>query len=168
MITSRIYDWARRRSTKPAIAANDVVLNYAEFACTIEAIRSFLERQNLPLNRTAVILPRNLLDAWVFTLALRALGLNTICVQSVDQAETLNLKDVVVIVLSEFKRQAPKLEGSSLAGINAIIVPKSIVSDQRSADPPPHPIYSPPFGGHILLTSGTTGIYKKLFVDGGD
>ena len=30
------------------------------------------------------------------------------------------------------------------------------------------PTFAPPLGGHVLLTSGTTGIYKKLFVDGRD
>lgn len=166
MITTRIYDWARRQSTKPAIVANELALNYAEFACAIEAVRSFLERQNLPVNRSVVILPGNLLEAWVLVLALRALGLNTICVQSVEQANTLNLKNIAAVVLSEFKGREPKLDGSSLAGIDVTVVPHAIVSGPHSGGPPPHPLYTPPFGGHVLLTSGTTGIYKKLFIDG--
>ena len=101
-------------------------------------------------------------------LALRALGLNTICLQSIDQVDTLGLNNVAAIVLSEFKSSAPKLKSSSLAGVNAITVPRRIVWGKHCADPPADPTFAPPLGGHVLLTSGTTGIYKKLFVDGGN
>jgi acyl-coenzyme A synthetase/AMP-(fatty) acid ligase len=164
MITNRIYEWARSQPTKPAFIINDITFSYAKFARAIEVTRSFIERQGLPVGQTAIVLPQRLDDAWVFVMALRTLGLNTVCVPTIALAEALRLRNVACIVVPDAKQEAPKLNGTPLAGTKVIIVP--ISQFRITGDPPLHPEQAPPFGGHIILTSGTTGTYKKVFLDG--
>lgn len=76
-------------------------LSYAAFARAIEASRRFLAEQDLPPGRTAIVLLHNLSDAWVAVLALRALGLTTVAVPSLAEAEALGLKDVACLVVAE-------------------------------------------------------------------
>ena len=87
------------------------------------------------------------------------------CDQSFEQAQSLNLKSVAFIVVSQGHDQAAKLRGTSLDGTNAITVSPEIFSNIRTGKLPSYQPHVPPFGGHILLTSGTTGTYKKIFLD---
>jgi acyl-CoA synthetase (AMP-forming)/AMP-acid ligase II len=168
MILNRIYEWARSEPTKTAVISHDRQLSYCDFARAIAAARSFLERHDLPIGQTAIVLQNTSLDAWVLVMALRSLGLDTICIPSIDRAEALKLRNVSCVVMSEAKLGAPKFAGPSLHGVKAIVVPSAIFSDIRAGDPPSYPHQAPPFGGHMLLTSGTTGTYKKVFLDGAD
>ena len=163
MITNRIYDWARSQPTNPAVIFNDVTLSYAAFANAIESARGFFGRQGLQLHQTAIVLSESLLDAWVFVMALRALGLNTVYVQSVDRVDALRLNNLGCVVVPEV--EARKFTGASLEALNTILVPSALFTKIKS-EPPRYPEQAPPFGGHILFTSGTTGTYKKLFLDG--
>jgi acyl-CoA synthetase (AMP-forming)/AMP-acid ligase II len=98
MVIERIYQWARLQPTKPALIYNDNVVDYAGFAQTIEAYRKSLEMEALPPGTVAVVAAGNLADAWVLILALRALGLTTIHVNSLAQAKMLGLKHVSCVV----------------------------------------------------------------------
>ena len=115
MITNRIYDWARSQPTNPAVIFNDVTLSYAAFANAIESARGFFGRQGLQLHQTAIVLSESLLDAWVFVMALRALGLNTVYVQSADRVDALRLSNVGCVVVPE--AEARKFTGASLEAI---------------------------------------------------
>ena len=166
MIVNRIYEWARSQPTKAALIHNDASVSYAEFARAIEASRSFFKSQNLPAGSTALVLVHSLDDAWVFTLALRALGLNTSCVRSIAEAEAIKFKDVSCIVVKEGKRESQQLHGNPPAGAKVIAVPAAIFSNIRIGDLPIAPRDGNLFGGHILFTSGTTGSYKKVLQEG--
>jgi acyl-CoA synthetase (AMP-forming)/AMP-acid ligase II len=168
MIANRIYEWARSQPTKPAVISSDHdhTSSYADFARAIECARRFFELQGLPAGQTAIVLSSNLFDDWVRVMALRALGLNTVCVRSVEVAAAVKLRNVACLVMFEATQHAPKFNGTSLEGIKVIMVPRAIFSHVRTGDPPLPPHRAPPFGGHILLTSGTTGTYKKVFFDG--
>ena len=166
MITARIYEWAHSQPAQLALIANDQILNYAEFARAIEAARGFFSGYNLPVGTNAVVLAGTLVDAWVFTLALRTLGTNTVCVQLIQDAEALNLKNVACVVIGEGRGETIKLNDASFAGSQAITVPISVFSRIHLGDPPFHPQTATPLGGHILLTSGTTGTYKKVLMEG--
>ena len=162
MITNRIYEWALSQPTKPAFIFNDNTYTYSAFAHAIDASRRFFEQEGLPVGQTAIVSTENPADDWARVIALRALGLNTVCVQSVV-AETLKLRNVACIVVNQ---NAPKLSGTSLEGLKIIVMPKAVSHICTTCDPPPHPEQALPFGGHILLTSGTTGTYKKVLLDG--
>ncbi len=161
MITNRIYEWARLQPTKLALISNDVPFSYADFARSVEAARNFFAQQSLPATRTAIVLAAGIDDAWVFILALRALGLNTASVNSVAQAFALELKNLAAIIVANAHPEASKLNRGGVNDAKIIRVPSDLFDNIRTGDLPLplHP--APPFGGHILVTSGTTGSYKK-------
>jgi acyl-coenzyme A synthetase/AMP-(fatty) acid ligase len=165
MIINRICEWARSQPTKPAIIYNDGTLTYADFARAVEFARRFFEKQDLPVGQTVITVPGTLLDAWVLVMSLRALGLNTVCIQSVEQANALKFRNLAGIVTS-VKGLAQAFDGTALESVRKIVLPATIFSDTDASDLPVPPQNLPPLGGHILLTSGTTGTYKKLLLDG--
>ena len=164
MITSRIYHWAHSQPASPAVIFNDEVLSYAAFANAIESARVFLGGQGLQLYQTAIVLSESLLDAWVFVMALRALGLNTACVQSADRVAAVGRRDVACVVIPEV--EVSKFTSTSLERIRTILVPGDLFVKILTSGPPRDPEQALPFGGHILFTSGTTGTYKKVFLNG--
>ena len=164
MITKRIYEWAHTQPTKLAAIFNDHKLSYADFARAIERARAFLAGQGVQAGQTVLVFPSNF-DAWIFILALRALGLNTVCVQSADQLGALRFSNTTGIVIPEGINELP-VRGTPLENARTIVVPRAVFSDYRTGEPPYYEHHTHPFGGHILLTSGTTGAHKKLYLDG--
>ena len=166
MIVGRIYEWAKRQPDKTAVIWNDVSLNYRSFSNAIRAACDFLQRENLPTGRTAIVLVNGLLDAWILVMALRSLGLNTISVNSLATAQSLSISDVACIIVTQTEAPVRNLTAIATSGTKVVTVPASILSikDADELLTIPHDVR--PFGGHILYTSGTTGTYKKLMMSG--
>ncbi len=162
MMIKRINEWARSHPSDIAFISDGRELTYAAFARSIERTRAFFETKNLSLGKTAIILETPRLQVWLCVLALRALGLNTLCLGLIKQMETLKQKDIACYVVAEADAW---FESNSLRDLPVLSVPETILSIGDSDDPVPEPNYAPEVGGHILLTSGTTGSYKKVFLD---
>ena len=96
MLLERIYEWAHSHPTKTAIVCDDVAINYATFSRAIDAARRFLEPYALPAGRTAIVLVISPLDAWILLLALRSLGFNTFCIDTIDHAIRFKLRNVAL------------------------------------------------------------------------
>jgi acyl-coenzyme A synthetase/AMP-(fatty) acid ligase len=99
-------------------------------------------------------------------MALCALGLTTNSVASIAQAETLNLRNVACVVGTENELRFHKLSGRSLMGTKVITLPRGIFANIDATDLTRRLENAPPFGGHILFTSGTTGTYRKVLQKG--
>ena len=166
MLAKRIYEWAALQPARPAVISNGVTLRYADFARAIEAARAFFQPRGFEVSSIAIVPAGTLEDAWVFSLALRACGLDTICVQSLQQANSLKLRNVACIVVPQGAEQGLRLAGTALEGTPVVVVPSTIFAKVQEGDLPQYPDSAAPFGGHILLTSGTTGAYKKLLLAG--
>src|SRR5262245_23729739 len=123
MVVDRIYQWARSHPTKTAIVCDDVAINYAAFSRAIDAARRFLKPHALPVGRAAIVLFNSPLDGWVLLLALRSLGLNTICVRTIEVAEQLKLRDVAFVVVTQSELNSHKLRAQTLTGTQVIVVP---------------------------------------------
>jgi acyl-coenzyme A synthetase/AMP-(fatty) acid ligase len=162
MIVDRIYEWAKCQPDKTAVIWNDVSVSYLSFANAIRANFDFFQQENLPVGRTAIVLVHNLLDAWLIIMALRALGLNTIAVTSIAAADALKIRDVACVVITQAEAaSSPGLVAKAPSDAKILVVPQL----HRSGPPEDlYPCSSSPFGGHILYTSGTTGVYKKLMM----
>jgi acyl-coenzyme A synthetase/AMP-(fatty) acid ligase len=164
MIINRVYEWAKCQPDKTAVIWSDVSVSYLSFANAIRATFEFFQQENLPVGRTAIVLVHNLLDAWLIVLALRALGLNTISVTPTVAADTLKIRDVACVVVTQTEAAArPDLIADAASGARIVVVP------QLHRTGPPEDLYAcsgSPFGGHILYTSGTTGVYKKIMMSG--
>jgi acyl-coenzyme A synthetase/AMP-(fatty) acid ligase len=165
MLLERIYEWARSRPKKTAIIDNDVPINYASFSRAIDAARRFLEPHALPAGRTAIVLFKSPLEGWILLLALRSLGLNTICVETIEIAERLKLRDVAFLVVAQSELNSHDLRAQTLTGTQVIVVPTTIYASVHTGEVPAIRLNNPPFGGHIIFTSGTTSGHKKLVLD---
>jgi acyl-coenzyme A synthetase/AMP-(fatty) acid ligase len=166
MIVDRIYEWAKRQPEKPAVIWNDVPLSYRSFSNAIRTSCDCFQRENLPVGRTAIVLANGLLDAWIIVMALRTLGLNTISVDSIKQVESLKIRDVACIIVTQAEAAAGNLTGTATGGAKVVVVPPTIYSIKDTNELLVVQHYVRPFGGHILYTSGTTGTYKKVMLSG--
>lgn len=167
MIVDRIHDWAASQPGKLAIIHNDEPISYAEFAQAIGAVRRHLAGHDLPAGTTAVTLVADQAEGWVITLALRTLGMNTIVVGSIAEAEKLALRDVGAVVTTRHDAAELRLTRPKAFGRRIIAVPAAVWRDpQGGAGLAPIDDPDRPYGGHILYTSGTTGEYKKLLKEG--
>ncbi|HEY7986015.1 MAG TPA: AMP-binding protein [Methylophilaceae bacterium] len=164
MITTQIYQWAREQPQRPAVVSNGTVIDYAHFWRLIEAARGFFAQQQLPEGHTAMVLLDRLMDSWVLTLALRSLGMDTVSVQHWGQAKNLRIKNLACLVTAQSVEDEYHLSGH--VATKVIIVPGSIFAGCESGDLVFDQRYARPAGGHILYTSGTTGIYKQVMLGG--
>ncbi len=149
---------------KTAICAGELKLSYELFSLFIDKTRSFLDRSIPRKDGTTIIAISNLPESWIVLLAARSLGLQTIAVQSLEVLHTLGDIDIGCIVTSEFGPMPEFEQEARHLQVPVIRVPTAVyeksrevastVSDQVSV-----------MGGHILLSSGTTGVQKKVRID---
>ena len=161
-----IYRWAKSQPDKAAMIYNGQTLSYATLARGIEVSRRFLERLNPPAGKVAVVVLQNVADSWINIHALRALGLTTICVPNIASARALKIRNVACIVTTEAEQHAHTIRESDLQGTPLIVMPSALYANIFAGEIPRPPISAPPLGGHILYTSGTTGSFKKVLMDG--
>jgi acyl-coenzyme A synthetase/AMP-(fatty) acid ligase len=166
MIVDCIYEWATQQPNATAVIWNDVSLSYRSFSNAIRSACDFLQRENLPIGRTAVVLASGLLDAWIIVMALRALGLNTISVRSIAAAQSLRVSDVACIIVIQTEAAAHNLTAQATGGVKVVTFPPSIYAAKYTNELLDAQHDVSPFGGHILYTSGTTGTYKKVMMRG--
>jgi acyl-CoA synthetase (AMP-forming)/AMP-acid ligase II len=157
-VTDLLFAWAQRIPGKPALVHNGVPFSYAELAYRVAQARGWFARNGLIGPGIAVVATRHLVEFWIQALALRSLGLTTIAPRYGDSLETLALPDVRCVVGSPAQsRSALEAEGEA-AGLPCLL---PAIADER----PFWPTGTTPVeqsGGHILLTSGTTGLPKKV------
>ena len=166
MAITRIYEWAHHHPDRTAIVWNGRAVSYARFARGIEAARQILGALNLPIGSTAVLLVRSLLESWTVSLALRSLGLNTVAVTSTESAQALGISHVSCLIACQDMLQQGAVKSMPWSGARLIQIPADSYRTPAREGAPALPEGMPRPGGHILYTSGTTGIYKKLFLDG--
>src|SRR5262249_3725777 len=122
MIVHRIYEWAKSQPDKTAVIWNDVSVSYLPFANAIRATIEFLQQENLPVGRTAIVLAFNHLDAWLIIMALRALGLNTISVNSIATADALKIRDAACVVTTQAEAPLrPNLAAKAPSGAKIVV-----------------------------------------------
>lgn len=152
-----IASWASKTPSGVAIIYNGQSVSYSAFTKAILGVLVELDKAELPNKGTVAVLVYNLRDCWVITLAIRALGLDTVCVNSSRLLEEIGIPDVhaVITSISDVKR-------GFVAPAGAIVIANpSFDADAMLSSP-----LCAQSGGHTLYTSGTTGHYKKLYWTG--
>jgi acyl-coenzyme A synthetase/AMP-(fatty) acid ligase len=137
-VVARIFAQAGSQPAKLAVIAGERRLNYRDFAGRIARTRRFFEGQPIGPADIAVIQLADPLHAWIAGLALRSLGIVTVAPRTAQDAIALDLERSVVVAdgpFAESGEQEPLPQGV----------------DDRA--------------GHILVTSGTTGLPKKVLTD---
>jgi acyl-coenzyme A synthetase/AMP-(fatty) acid ligase len=164
-VVDSILAHARAAPDKAALTHNGRVFSYRELAARIARARSFLRGQGVGAERVAIICIRALPDAWSIGLALRSLGVTTVNGRSPEDVERLGLEAASVVSMAA--EPWPGLaEAAARAGAPLALAPRDLFAGAAEAATPD---FAPaPPGGHILLTSGTTGAYKKVLIDAAD
>jgi len=82
MITQLIFQWAEQTPERTAVIYNGKARSYRSFARAIAVARSYFARRGYLGPGYAVLTVSNTMIFWIFSLALRSLGLTTVCVNS--------------------------------------------------------------------------------------
>jgi len=163
MIVPNIYAHARQRPNKIAVIYGEYQLSYREFADAIGAVQRYFGTLGLSAGGVAVLAIAALADSWIVGLALRGLGLTTVAVRSADQLSQLGLSNIQCVVTSEIEGWLGLESLCATAGWQRVLIPEAIFADIAAGTVQ----LAKKQGGHILLTSGTTGHYKKVLIDSG-
>lgn len=163
MSINGIYAHARRGPERNAVVYNGHRMGYGQFARLIEASRAYLARRVPANGGIAVLSIGSLRDAWIQGLALRSLGLTTLIAPSPPIA-ALGLPAVACVVATEAEDRNDVEAECAAAGWPFIRVPRAAYAS--AAHIPLSDLREPaaPSGGHIFLSSGTTGVHKKVLV----
>jgi len=165
MLIDQIYIQARETPDKPALIVDGQAIFYRAFAAVIDRSRSYLAAQGLPADAVAVLPTGSNATVWILLLALRSLGLTTIVVPSANSIGALGLPEARCVVAVSGEHPSGLDRVCAAAGLTFIDVPTEIYAGVADAAVPDLPDHAVLFGGHVLLTSGTTGAYKKVGLD---
>lgn len=166
MIIRRIFELAQSRPHKTALIYDADSYTYAQLARAISNARRGFSAYDLPPERTAILMIRNSAEAWVNALALRSLGLTVACMPSLNIANELKIANAACFAYSPTSA-VDETALRRIAGDIPIVQSAELSHARIAADDTP--IAMPEigiYGGQILHTSGTTGEYKKLLMEG--
>ncbi len=164
MIIDKIFEVARRAPDKVAIHYEGFRVTYGEFAYWISHAHRFLARQNLRRGSIAVLLRvPSVLDSWALRFALNALGLTTVEVAIPEELDGLGLGNIgcVITTIADCAIRFPPENGLC----KVMRIPWPLYLGQPAGPVPAQTPTTVNPGGHILLTSGTTGVKKKVLRD---
>lgn len=163
MLIHKLYERAFWHGDLPALSIGGQRLSYRSFAMLIEATRLHLATVK-PASVTFALIGASSVDGWVLTMAARAVGLHTLVVSGPKQIAELELGARAVVLVMGAAPAPAFAAAAANSGSPIIAVPPSAFA----APPSLGTAYLPSdaaCGGHILLTSGTTGRYKKIMID---
>ena len=161
-ILEKIYEIARDTPDKIAIVNDGVEYGYRHFYQAVMAVRRRLEPEGRSDGRVGTFLVRSIVDAWATSMALSSLGYATLALPRGADAAHLGRLDVALMVV----RTAEGRRGEALtnvpAGAKVVEIDSDFATDGLAEGELPSPPLEPMVGGHIMLTSGTTGAYKCM------
>jgi acyl-coenzyme A synthetase/AMP-(fatty) acid ligase len=158
VIPAAIHHWTEVQPDKTAVDYNDESWSYRAFSDAIARARGHFSAAGLKGPGVAIVAIGRYRDWWVASLALRSLGLTTVVAYSPDMILALSLADVRAVVTTA--REA----WPGLAEACAELGAPHIDADASGSDPLPIDPTAP-MGGHVLFTSGTTGVHKRVLMD---
>jgi acyl-CoA synthetase (AMP-forming)/AMP-acid ligase II len=162
-LTDSIAAHARSGPDRTAVIFNGGRVSYGAFAGRIARTRAALLGAGLRPGRLAVVCVHHLLQSWIVGLALRGAGITTVNAKSAEDALQLSGPGGLLVASAGEAHLWSDLPAmASAAGLPLAIVPPELFEGDAPSDEPPPSV---PPGAHILLTSGTTGLSKKVLLD---
>jgi acyl-CoA synthetase (AMP-forming)/AMP-acid ligase II len=159
VIADAIFDWARRTPGRTAVEYNDVAWSYGDFARVIAEARGGFRQRGVEGGGIAAVAVANVRDSWVMILALRSLGVTVAPINAVEVITGLDAPGLRWVVAGAAEHWPGLSEACADQGLE-LISAAPMAGGPADFDAGVH---RP--GGHILLTSGTTGAYKKVLMD---
>ena len=158
MIVEWIFEWAQRTPEKTAVIHNERPWSYRSFAEHIAMARGYFLKRGYAGPGYAVLATYSRMEFWILSLALRSLGLTTVAVGNAAMLGELPLSGIRCVVTRQGEAWPGLASLCEARGLALLSVSSKDVSSRDAS--PPHAAHEP--GGHILLTSGTTGRFKML------
>ena len=153
----RIYEFACTAPDRRAMVHDLEPITYRAFHLMITRMRERLTAQGVRGGSgVAVVQINSIKVAWIVDLALRSLGLVTVAINSPAEIDALTGLDVVLVVTAA-EDGAGRVPAASFPAAPRIAVEASdwrVVDDGGPPEPPP----PSPQGGHIVFSSGKTGL----------
>ncbi len=160
-----IHAAAADHPDRVAVVFNNKPLSFSAFYRSILSTRRFLETHRPRAGAIAVIWNDNILESWCLDFALRSLGLLTASVQTAPEVAHFADSDAACVVTTYAQAAASNLDVTTLPlAAPVICVPAEAFAPGDLDAPLPPPPQGPTDLGHLLLTSATTGVYKKVWL----
>ncbi len=163
MITNYIYNFAKSDGKSSAVICDGMEYSYTSFFKSIQATQGFFSSIEKNEKKLAVVLIKNLFDAWLAVISLRSIGFTTISVSNLLQLKQLKLSGIAFVVTTEIEQDLHNFQVDLAPDIPVVAIPGEIYRDIMSTDLS-EPLNYGAFGDHIIYSSGTTGSYKKLVI----
>lgn len=139
-------------------------IDYRRFVLAIEERRRWFAARQIAAGDQVILFIQDPLHSLLALLALRAVGARTIAVSHPDQVGALRLHAFRhCVTLAAERERLAAAQALSAGGILVHPLPAVIDAPTRQL---PEFLAHGAGGGHVLYTSGTTGTYKKLWMDG--
>jgi len=158
-----ILDHARAAPGRPALVHEGGTWSCSEFARRILAARERLAGLGLHEGAIVVVAIAPLPEAWVYALALRSLGHAALPANGADGVAQLPSQQVGGLLHLEGAPPGASLAAlAARAGWKQLAVPRSRPEAFPGDLPEAWPHSANGIGDHILMTSGTTGVFKLV------
>ncbi|MFI4975200.1 MAG: class I adenylate-forming enzyme family protein [Caulobacterales bacterium] len=156
-----IFDHALQSPGRTAVIRDRTPITYLAFAQRIEAARRHLARQRLKPRAVAVLCVKDVVDTWVLALALQSLGQTTVAIPEAHIIPQLALRDIAGLVVSGAE-DIPSLPPGD--AVRLVRVPVDVLAGALGEAEGDAPASRSP-AGRLMLTSGTTGVIKKVLIE---
>jgi len=156
-VLHQLRETAMEQPDAPALVHNLEPLSYREFHLAISGMRRSLAARIAPGRGIAAMLIHDIKTGWIADLALRSLGLDTVALQNASDLAALDGMELKAVITAGAEGD----HDLTLAGATRDIV----VGPDDWADGAFDPVPDTASGGHILLTSATTGRPKLIMID---
>ena len=157
-LIEQIQRIASREPDKLAAVHNGQPVTYAAFWRMIEQTRRVLKARAAN-HGIAILFVRDMLDAWILSLAARSLGLDASLIANRDQAALFEGLDVACLITLTGEQAAGVASPTGAVALTLASPSRQPELDGGRAPPLPDDLAA---GPQILLTSGTTGVSKKV------
>lgn len=161
----KIAHWARKQPDVPALFFPGQVLTFRQLHARIGLLIRHFCGQGVRRAGIAAVFGDTLLDDWLLIAALRGMGLDTICPKSPAQLKEMSLLRLSAIVMGEETARSVPVPHEYFT-TPRVVVPRALLAAGSAADDPGDLPASGPEGGHMLVTTGTTGSPKAVLYPG--
>jgi len=158
MIADAVFAWGDRQPEKTALDHNGVCWSYRMFCDQIMRARGHFHALGLEGGGIVVVAVEDLRSSWTSSLALRSLGVTTVPVSSAWEIGQLGIPELAAVAALGAERWKGLSEVCAAQGLR-LVPAYAGEGTPKAYDPSTRP------GGHIMLSSGTTGVRKKVLMD---
>ena len=160
MIVDSIYYWSDKTPQSDALIQDGNKISYRSLARAISRARGLLYRNGFVEGGYAAIFTERQADFWISGLALRSLGYTTTHISSLALLQKISASTPMLVV---FPGHSPPPPLANLCAEKGFRLLPLHIHDEKELElnSGPHITQT---GGHLLLTSGTTGDAKFVLM----